>query len=504
MSVPAAHLTTEITLDKLVERLATAPALPVADITIDSRAVTKGSVFLACGGATQHGIQFLPQAIDAGAIACIYDSATAGKVVDDSRIPLIPVSHLSDHLGDIANRYFDAPSSRLSVIGVTGTNGKSTVAWMLAQSLVELERTCAYAGTLGYGIGKISGESNMTTPDVVEMHRRLAGFCDGGASHAAIEVSSHALDQQRVDGVHFDAALFTNLSRDHLDYHGDMGSYADAKAKLFEEHRSRLRIVNVDSAFGDELASRCGRDAILVSSRFDREAPAQPYVITRSIGAANSGSRVRAETSWGDAKYFLPIPGDYNVANASLVLAYLLASEIPLRDACDAVSTISSPPGRMQRVGAEQTPATFIDYAHSPDALDVALHALRGHCRGELWCVFGCGGDRDSGKRPQMGRIAERYADHVVVTNDNPRTESPGSIIAEILKGMNEPGRATVIEDRAAAIAWTVAAAGGDDCILIAGKGHENYQVIGNDRIDFSDFGAALANLKLRQREVNR
>lgn len=504
MSMPAELLMTGIALDKLLERLAAAPALPVENITIDSRSVTPGSAFIACAGATHHGLQFLPQAIDAGAIACIYDSSTAPDVPATAAIPLIPVANLPDHLGELANRYFSAPSERLNVVGVTGTNGKSTVAWMLAQCLAILDRKCGYAGTLGYGVGEISGDSIMTTPDVIETHRRLAGFCDDGASHAAIEVSSHALDQGRVDGVHFDAALFTNLSRDHLDYHGDMKTYGAAKARLFEEHRSRLRIINLDSEFGTELASRCGRDVVAVSSRFDRPAGTQRHVFVRSERARNGGSDVRIDTSWGAADFFLPLPGDYNVANAILVIAYLLATDTPLQEACDAIGAISAPPGRMQRVVTTLGPATYIDYAHTPNALEVALHALRAHSKGSLWCVFGCGGDRDAGKRPQMGRIAERFADQVVVTNDNPRSEAPMGIIDAILAGMSEPQRATVIEDRAAAIAWAIASANDNDSVLIAGKGHENYQLIGSERLDFSDYGAALLNLDPTAREVAR
>lgn len=504
MSMPAEHLMTEIALDKLLERFAAAPALPIADITIDSRDVTPGAVFIACAGATHHGLQFLPQAIAAGASACIYDPSTAADIPDTAAIPLIPVANLPDRLGEIANRYFSAPSERLNVIGVTGTNGKTTVAWMLAQCLAMLDRKCGYAGTLGFGVSEIRGDTNLTTPDVIEMHRRLAGFCDDGASHAAIEVSSHALDQRRIDGVHFDAALFTNLSRDHLDYHGDMRAYGDAKARLFEEHRSRLRIINLDSDFGSELASRCGRDVIAASSRFDRPAGIQRHVFVRSETARDGGSDVCIDTAWGDAEFFLPLPGDYNVANALLVIAYLLANDTPLQEVCNAIGAISAPPGRMQRVVAAPGPATYIDYAHTPNALQVALHALRTHSKGKLWCVFGCGGDRDAGKRPQMGGIAERFADHVVVTNDNPRSEAPMVIIDAILGGMSDPQRATVIEDRAAAISWAIASASDDDSVLIAGKGHENYQLIGGQQLEFSDYGAALLNLDPAAPEVDR
>lgn len=497
MSMPAQHLNARMTLDTLLERLAAAPPLPVADITVDSRSVMPGSLFIATAGATHHGIEFLARARDAGAVACVYDSSTAGKVPAAFDIPLVPVAALASHLGDIANRFFDAPSEQVDVIGVTGTNGKSTVAWMLSRSLKTLGHSCGYAGTLGYGIGDIRASSAMTTPDVIETHRRLASFRDDGASHAAIEVSSHALDQRRVSGVRFDAALFTNLSRDHLDYHGDMQAYGEAKARLFVEHRANSRIVNIDSDFGDRLAARCGNDVVTVSARFDREAHQRQHVIVRSATIRPGGSDIRIESSWGAEEFFLPMPGAYNVANAALALAYLLVDGAELRAACDALQCMESPPGRMQRVNAPG-PRTYIDYAHSPNALDAALHALRAHGTGKLWCVFGCGGDRDRGKRPEMGAIAERLADHAVVTSDNPRGESPADIIDDILGGMQTPANATVIEDRAAAIDWAIAHAGDDDQVLVAGKGHEEFQVVGSEAIPFSDYAVAKQSLDAR------
>ena len=294
--------------------------------------------------------------------------------------------------------------------------------------------------------------------------------------------------------------MFTNLSRDHLDYHGDMQSYAEEKARLFTQHRAKHRIINLDSEFGMELASRCGQQVITVSTHFDRVANGRPYVFARSVVAKNDGSQVGISSSWGDGEFLLPIPGDFNVANAVIVLALLLNKGVELGQACDMLSAVTAPPGRMQRVAAaDVVPAVYVDYAHSPVAIEVALRALRAHCSGRLWCVFGCGGDRDAGKRPMMAKAAERLADRVVVTNDNPRTESPAAIIDDIVKGLASADSATIIEDRAAAIAWTIAEAGSDDVILIAGKGHEDYQLIGTQRLEFSDYGAAKANLEARE-----
>ena len=499
MSMPAEHLTTKPTLAELLQGFATAPAIEIRNISSDSRTLEPGDLFLACGGATSHGLDYVADAVTAGVAAIAWDSSTAEAPAAEVGVPMIGVPNLAAHLGEIANRFFDRPSEHVKVVGVTGTNGKTTVAWMAAQCCELLGERCGYIGTLGTGVGEVAGAEGMTTPGVIELHRNLADFRDAGAGWAAIEVSSHALAQRRVDGMTFDTVLFTNLSRDHLDYHGSMQSYAETKARLFRDYPARNRIVNLDSEFGTELASRCGHDVVTVSTRFDRVANGRPFVFVRSVVASGTGSNVRVSSSWGDGEFHLSLPGDFNVANAVLVLAAMLQHGIPMTQACETLAGLSAPPGRMERVASgDNLPAVYIDYAHTPEAIDVALRALRKHCAGRLWCVFGCGGDRDAGKRPQMGRVAERRADHIVITNDNPRSESPAAILDDILKGLASPNDATVIEDRAAAIGWAIDNAKADDVILVAGKGHEDYQLIGADRIDFSDYGAALANLDKR------
>jgi UDP-N-acetylmuramoyl-L-alanyl-D-glutamate--2,6-diaminopimelate ligase len=387
----------------------------------------------------------------------------------------------------------------MKVIGVTGTNGKTTVAWLIAQCLHHLDRRCAYLGTLGFGIDELQVDDNMTTPAAIELHGRLAEFVDQGATHSAIEVSSHALSQGRVDGVQFDAALFTNLTRDHLDYHGDMRNYFESKARLFLNHSPKTKIINMDSDYGYELAGRCGLDVVTVSTRFDRVSNGRPYVFARSVVAHKNGSDVTFVSSWGNGKLTLNIPGDFNVANATIVLAYLLTAGVSFEQACDVLQLATSPPGRMQKVESNGA-AIYIDYAHTPNALESALRALRPHCRGTLYCVFGCGGDRDAGKRPMMGRLAERLADKVVVTTDNPRSERPEKIIDEILAGYQSAAIATVIEDRSAAISWAVDNAGPMDVILIAGKGHEEYQEVGTERLAFSDLALARAAAIAKER----
>ena len=495
MSMPAEIVTAVHTLDVLLDGIAEAPAIAVDDLTIDSRRVVRGSLFLAVAGATHHGLQFCEKAVEAGAAAIVWDSDTAEAPPQDTGVPAIAVPGLAAKLGEIADRFFGQPSRDMQVIGVTGTNGKTTVAWLIAQCFDVLGASCGYAGTLGHGVGELTNDDDMTSPDVIEMHRRLAEFRDAGAHYAAVEVSSHALDQGRVDAVRFDSTLFTNLSRDHLDYHGDMLAYGEAKAKLFIEHKAERRIINLDTEFGTELASRCRGDVVTVSTKFDRVANGRPFVFVRSVVAKEYGSDVRIQSSWGDAQFSVLLPGDFNVANAVLVLAYLLSCGVGLEEACNAISRVTAPPGRMQMVPGGIGPAVYVDYAHSPEALESALRALRAHCRGQLWCVFGCGGDRDAGKRPIMGRIAERLADRVVITNDNPRKESPEAIFSDIVSGLKDATSVEIIEDRAAAIGWAISAAEPKDLVLIAGKGHEDYQLLDSGRIDFSDYAVAEAAL---------
>jgi len=499
MSMPAEHLNPKPTLAELLRGFADAPAIAIGRLSSDSRSLRPGDLFLACGGDNNHGLDFISDAVTAGVAAIAWDSSTADAPATEVGVPMVAVPDLVSHLGEIANRFYGRPSESLHVVGVTGTNGKTTVAWLIAQCCELLEQSCGYIGTLGTGVGEVEGGEGMTTPGAVELHGSLADFRNAGATWAAVEVSSHALAQKRVDGVTFDTVLFTNLSRDHLDYHGDMQSYAETKARLILDYPARIRIINLDSEFGSELAGRCGEDVVTVSTRFDRVANGRPYVFVRSVVANDNGSLVRINSSWGDGEIESPLPGDFNVANAVIVLAALLRHGIPMARACETLAQVSAPPGRMERVeAAAGLPTVYVDYAHSPQAIDVALRALRAHCSGELWCVFGCGGDRDTGKRPLMARNAELGADRLVITSDNPRGEEPGQIIAQIIDGLKQPNRATVLEDRAAAIAWAIREAATDDAILIAGKGHENYQLIGTKRIDFSDYGAALANLAKR------
>jgi UDP-N-acetylmuramoyl-L-alanyl-D-glutamate--2,6-diaminopimelate ligase len=499
VSVPAETINSSMNLQILLQGMVDAPAIDISGIATDSRLLAKGYVFLACAGERTHGLDFTEQAVTAGAAAIVYDSATIGSTRVESAVPMIALPGLQQRIGEIANRWFASPSESLVVTAVTGTNGKTTVSVLLAQCMQILGHRSGYIGTLGKGIGEIADGGGLTSPACIELHKSLAEFRDNNATHAAIEVSSHALEQGRTDGVCFDSAIFTNLSRDHLDYHGDMLHYFNAKARLFTENALNHRIINIDSEFGIELADRCDSNVVVVSTDVERVPDSRPFVFVRAVIADKGGARIRFETSWGETEFNIRLSGNFNVENAALVLAYLLRHGISLSEASSALARVDAPPGRMQQVeiaGGVDLPLILVDFAHTPAALEKVLRAIRQHCKGELWCVFGCGGDRDRGKRPQMGELVSRLSDYAVVTSDNPRSEDAMSIIDDVLAGMND--KAIVVQDRAAAIAHAIDACSDSATVLIAGKGHESVQIVGDELIPFSDFDVAMANLTAR------
>jgi len=486
-------------LDALLPGEARGQAVDLAALSLDSREVRAGGAFLACRGERHHGLDFLPQALARGATAVLWEP------VADRPAPQLPpgvasvaVPDLARRAGDIAARFFGDPSAALRVVGITGTNGKTTCAWLVAQALEATGRPAAYIGTLGAGRRGTVQPGTHTTPDAVSLQRLLAQFRDAGATHVAMEVSSHALVQARAAAVRFAAAVLTNLSRDHLDFHGSMENYAAAKASLFERAEVSLRVVNADDDLGRRLLARYA-DAIAVSpSGAWRDEGTRPFLQAGDVAIDDGGLSFELQSSFGQRRVRVPLIGAFNLANALTVLGVLLGLDIDLDTAVDAIGRVDAPPGRMQRFGGgERAPLVAVDYAHTPDALEKALQALRVHAAGRLWCVFGCGGDRDRGKRPQMGAIAARFADEVVVTDDNPRSESPAAIVADILEGMgSHPVR--VVHDRAAAIASAVLGAAPGDAVLVAGKGHESVQVVGREQRPFSDADAVRAALARR------
>jgi UDP-N-acetylmuramoyl-L-alanyl-D-glutamate--2,6-diaminopimelate ligase len=475
----------------------------VSDLTLDSRSVRPGAAFLACRGRTRHGLEFAQAAVDAGARAVLWEPAPGVSAPEfASSVLVVAVPELSAQAGFIADRFFGAPSARLMVAGVTGTNGKTTCAWLLAAALSAAGRSCAYLGTLGAGLAGRVTAGSLTTPDAVALQRQLAQLRDAGAAAVAMEVSSHALDQQRCAGVRFQIAAFTNLSRDHLDYHGDMRAYAAAKAALFDWPTLGARVINVDDAFGAELASRAspGESLIVTGRRSDpaQRVPGARFVHARSCAHRPDGLALELDTSWGQATLRSRLLGDFNAHNLLTVLGMLLAGGMTLPAATEVLATCDAPPGRMQLSGGDRLPLAIVDYAHTPDALDKALRAARAHCAGKLLCVFGCGGDRDRGKRAEMARVAESLADAIYITDDNPRGEDPRRIVADISAGLSDPARAHIEHDRAAAIAAALAAAAAGDVVLVAGKGHEDYQLVGGERRAFSDLAQVRAALARR------
>jgi UDP-N-acetylmuramoyl-L-alanyl-D-glutamate--2,6-diaminopimelate ligase len=463
----------------------------VADLSLDSRRIVPGAMFLAVPGGRMHGLDHAAAAAAAGATLIAWEPAEGrGSPQLPAGCEAFAVPGLRKRLGAIADRFFGAPSSRLAVIGITGTNGKTSCTHLVAGALQSLGRRAGLIGTLGCGpVGRLR-TSGLTTPDVVEVHRSLAELAGQGLRAVAMEVSSHALDQGRVDGVRFAVAAFTNLSRDHLDYHPSLADYADSKRRLFLEHAPRAAVINAVDACGRELLARlpAGMRRIAVGLNPEQLGGQPEGVLLERLEALDDGLALSLSGGFGRLALRSKLLGAFNAENLALAFGVLLALEVPARDAAAGLATAAAPAGRMESFrDANRGVLAVVDYAHTPDALAKALGALRLHCRGRLWCVFGCGGDRDRGKRPQMGRIAEQQADEIVITDDNPRSEDGVAIVTDILAGFMDPGRARVERDRAAAIRTALAAAADGDVVLVAGKGHEEVQITGAEHRPFSD-----------------
>ncbi len=463
-------------------------------ITADSRRIEPGVAFAAYPGTHSDGRKFVPDAIARGTSAVLWEST--GFAWDRGwQVPHLPVEGLQMRLGQIADFIYGSPSQALWMVGVTGTNGKTSCAHWIGQALDACGRRAGILGTLGNGLVGGMAPASHTTPDAPALHELLRQFKAAGAKAVAMEVSSHGLDQGRVSGVKFDVALFTNLTRDHLDYHHTMAAYGHAKAKLFSWPRLRTSVINADDPFGQSLvdAGRA-RGAHVLSYGL-----AAADIAATGVQMSAGGMRLAVKTPWGKTDIASPTIGTFNAQNLLGVLGTLLASDVPLDAAAAALSRLQPPAGRMQRMGGADRPLVVVDYAHTPDALEKVLNALRPAVApsSELICVFGCGGDRDPGKRPEMGRIAARFADRVVVTSDNPRSEDPAAIANAVARGVRDEGnrRWTIEIDRGDAIRHAVGAAKAGDVVLIAGKGHETYQDANGVRTAFSDAAAAVAAL---------
>lgn len=470
------------------------PDLSITGLSLDSRACEQGFAFLAVPGINSHGITYAARAINNGASVVLWQSTTELSEINLPAAKCIAIPNLGQLLGVLADRFYGHTSQHLRIAGITGTNGKSTTAYLLAAAAQRCGINAGYSGTVGYGRLHALHPSSHTTPDVVTVHRQLAEMYEEGAVALAMEVSSHALDQQRIAAVQMDTAVFTNLTRDHLDYHGSMQAYRDAKRQLFNMPGLRHRVLNVDDPFGRDLALAPSTASVTTLYGSDAGIDGSRLLYAKNIELTDAGVYINIGGSFGEATLRSALLGRFNAENLLAALAVLLGWDVPLARAVAALSEAEAPPGRMELIKQGQK-RVVVDYAHTPDALQKVLHVLKSHCRGRLICVFGCGGDRDAGKRPLMGAVAATHADCVVITNDNPRSENPQLIIEAIQSGMGDCP-SIVQPDRSLAIAQAIHMAQSEDMVLIAGKGHEDYQIIGDQVLHFSDREVVRACLR--------
>jgi UDP-N-acetylmuramoyl-L-alanyl-D-glutamate--2,6-diaminopimelate ligase len=490
-------------VDLLSNLIDTSNCSPVAisGLALDSRQVVAGDLFIAVKGTQTDGARYIAQAVNKGAVAVLVEQ---GALAPECVVPVIAVPQLSEYVSDIAGVFYGQPSQQMPITAITGTNGKTTCSQLLAQLFELLDEPAGFIGTLGYGIkghgpsdtreDKKPTDVGLTTPDAISVQRILAELEDAGAKRIAMEVSSHSLVQRRVAGLKIDTAVFTNLTRDHLDYHGDLNSYAAAKARLFAMAGLKNAVINLDDNVGRLILANL--DPLVKGVSYSVESHSADIYCER-ISISASGIDAEVVTPWGRGRLQSSLLGKFNLANLLAVIGAAGMQGFALDKILQAAPELTAVAGRMELVDSSARPAVVIDYAHTPDALENALQALRDHCRGKLWVVFGCGGDRDRGKRAEMGKIADHSADKIIVTSDNPRSESPQQIIDQVLLGISRDVSAVV--DRRDAIRTAIADAQPEDVILLAGKGHEDYQILGADRLPFSD--QAEARLALRNRQ---
>jgi UDP-N-acetylmuramoyl-L-alanyl-D-glutamate--2,6-diaminopimelate ligase len=461
--------------------------LSVTDLVLDSRQVRRGAAFVAVAGAREHGLAHARRALELGAAIVLYEPVD-GLVAPE---PSVAVPGLKTKLGELARAFYPAVAAT-TLIGVTGTNGKTTVAYLLAQALSQPQRPCGYIGTLGYGVPPAVAPHGLTTPDCLTLHRELMEL---GTPRAALEVSSHALAQERIAGLAFHTAVFTNLTRDHLDEHGDFASYGNAKRKLFRLRGLQCAVLNADDPFAATIANDLPEGCALLRTSTRASAVELSARLRR---CDLSGLELEVAGKFGTAKLVSPLIGTFNAENLLAALGALLAQGMSIGAACAALGAARPAPGRMEVLGGPPAkPWVVIDYAHTPDALQRALASLEAAATGELWCVFGCGGDRDRGKRPMMGAVAADLADRIVLTDDNPRSEDPDEIVREIREGVGEHPRVSVVHDRRLALKTAIERARPHDVVLVAGKGHEAEQIVGDERRPFSDRAVALELLEV-------
>lgn len=483
---------------KLSELLAPYQIIPPASdreihgLAIDSRLVQPGDLFVACAAHALTPAQFthmsahIKQAEEKGAVAIIHDNSE--RFFDCSvSIPKISVPNLRELLSFIAAKFYDFPATKIPVVGVTGTNGKTSSCHFIASLLQQQGKKCGVLGTVGNGLYGELQPSSLTTLDPINLQHWLANFQKEGADCVAMEVSSHGLAQCRVDGIQFKIAGFTNLTRDHLDYHATLDNYAAAKRKLFTLPKLKAAVINYDDEYGQKLIQEFSSKLPVFAYSTQTTLSAENSVFLENLNLNQEGFSATLQSPWGKAAFHSPLFGRHNASNILLAATTALLLDLPFSAVINSIPNIVSVAGRMQKFGGNKQPLIVVDFAHTPDALQKVLHALREHSQGKIWCVFGCGGDRDRGKRPLMGEIAVKFADQIIVTNDNPRHEDPEQITQEIVKDLAQGAPVVVEHDRAKAIRQAIKQAKPGDIVLIAGKGHETYQQIGDEKKPFND-----------------
>ncbi len=459
------------------------PQLDIGGLKSDSRQVAPGDAFVAVPGYQTDGRDYIDAAILAGA-KVIFSASDSYGVAERGTAWVIELPRLKDELSQLAARFYGEPATRAKIIGVTGTNGKTSVTYLIAQLLETLGERAGVIGTTGSGFPGMLLPEQHTTPDAITVQQRLATLVAEGAGVVAMEVSSHALVQRRVEAIRFAVGAATNISRDHLDYHGTMANYAGAKRRLFTELDTRHSVLNVDdAALAAWLPDRSDSWRVSLSPQQHEKA-----LWASDLEFNEHGTRFTINYAGQQVAVRSALLGRFNVYNLLVAVASVVALGYDLPAVAAAADRVHAVPGRMEAFGGSAgQPLVIVDYAHTPDALQQVLEALRPHCRGKLWCLFGCGGDRDRGKRPQMGGVAAKLADQVVVTDDNPRTEAPQQIVQDILAGIPARGHVSVIEGRHEAVLATISKAAADDIVLLAGKGHEDYQVVGQKRLPYDE-----------------
>ena len=473
----------------------------VTGVQMDSRLLCKGDLFIACFGRHHDARDYIDEAVAVGAAAILAESGESWqgvRVIQD--VPVICVDNLSSRISEIASRFYANPSAKLNVIGITGTNGKTSCSQFIAQSLTAMNYQCGVIGTLGYGICGSLKETQLTTPDAVFTQMALAEMVRDGVDPVVMEVSSVGLHQKRVKAVRFDTAIFTNLTRDHLDYHKSMEAYAENKKKLFTSEGLRNAIVNLDDPYALSMINSIAKD-VEISTYSINNSIATVYA--EQLTLTRQGFDVVIKTPIGVGKVTGKLIGYFNFSNLLAVITALISylsrdKEVQLEELFKHISNLKPVTGRMEIIGDSDEITAIVDYAHTPDGLRSALAALRDHFDGNIWCVFGCGGNRDKGKRPMMGEIAEKYANKLIIADDNPRNEQGDKIVEHILSGISDRSAVFVIRDRAEAISFAVENASAGDVVLVAGKGHETYQDIGGNKLIFSDANQVRLALKKR------